>query len=100
MFERPGSGSQAVLVSLDFGDPDFAESTEELLQLATSARVGVVDVIKGKRLRPDPAYYAGTGKVEEIAAALARSWRQARDFQSRVVSGAGAQSRETPRIAA
>ncbi len=73
MFERPGSGSQAVLVSLDFGDPDFAESTEELLQLATSARVSVVDVIKGKRLRPDPAYYAGTGKVEEIAAALART---------------------------
>jgi GTP-binding protein HflX len=73
MFERPGSGSQAVLVSLDFGDPDFAESTEELLQLATSARVSVVDIIKGKRLRPDPAYYAGTGKVEEIAAALART---------------------------
>ena len=50
MFERPGSGSQAVLVSLDFGDPDFAESTEELVQLATSAKVSVVDIIKGKRL--------------------------------------------------
>ena len=68
MFERPGSGSQAVLVSLDFGDPDFAESTEELVQLATSAKVSVVDTIKGKRVRPDPAYYAGTGKVEEIKA--------------------------------
>ncbi len=33
MFERPGSGSQAILVSLDFGEPDFAESTEELVQL-------------------------------------------------------------------
>ncbi|MBI2224707.1 MAG: GTPase HflX [Betaproteobacteria bacterium] len=73
MFERPGSGSQAVLVSLDFGDPDFAESTEELVQLATSAKVSVVDIIKGKRVRPDPALFAGRGKVEEIAALLART---------------------------
>ena len=73
MLERPGSGSQAVLVSLDFGEPDFAESTEELVQLATSAKVSVVDIIKGKRVRPDPAFFAGRGKVEEIAALLART---------------------------
>ena len=73
MFERPGSGFQAVLASLDFGDPDFAESTEELVQLATSANLCVLDVIKGRRARPDPAYFAGTGKTEEIAAALART---------------------------
>ncbi|MEK7874975.1 MAG: GTPase HflX [Pseudomonadota bacterium] len=73
MFERPGSGSQAVLVSFDFGDPDFAESTEELVQLATSAKVNVVDILKGKRLRPDPAYFAGSGKVGELAALLART---------------------------
>jgi GTP-binding protein HflX len=73
MFERPGSGSQAVLVSLDFGDPDFAESTDELVQLATSAKVSVVDIVKGKRLRPDPAYFAGSGKVQELAALLART---------------------------
>jgi len=73
MFERPGSGSQAVLVSLDFGDPDFAESTEELVQLATSAKVRVADVIKGKRLRPDPACFVGSGKVEELAALLAHT---------------------------
>ena len=73
MFERPGSDFQAVLVSLDFGDPDFAESTEELVQLATSAKVSVVDIIKGKRVRPDPAFFAGRGKVEEIAALLART---------------------------
>ncbi len=73
MFERPGSGSQAVLVSLDFGDPDFAESTGELVQLATSAKVSVVDIVKGKRQRPDPAYFAGSGKVEELAALLERT---------------------------
>ena len=73
MFERPGSGFQAVLVSLDLGDPDFTESTEELVQLATSAKVSVVDIVKGKRLRPDPAYFAGRGKVEELAALVART---------------------------
>jgi len=73
MFERPGSGSQAVLVSLDFGDEDFAESTQELAQLAASARIGIADVLQGRRARPDSAYFAGTGKVEELAASLART---------------------------
>jgi GTP-binding protein HflX len=73
MFERPGSSSQAVLVSLDFGDEDFAESTQELAQLATSARIGIADVLQGRRARPDSAYFAGTGKVEELAALLART---------------------------
>jgi GTP-binding protein HflX len=73
MFERPGSDSQAVLVSLDFGEPGHAESTEELVQLAHSARIGVAAVLHGRRQRPDPAYFAGSGKVEEISAALAAS---------------------------
>lgn len=76
MFERPGSGSQAVLVSLDFGDPDFAESTAELLELAASARITVVVVVKGRRERPDPAYFAGSGKVDEIATLLGSSGAQ------------------------
>ncbi len=73
MFERPGSDSQAVLVSLDFGDPDYAESTDELAQLALSARIGVAGILRGRRARPDPAYFAGTGKVEELAALLAQA---------------------------
>ena len=73
MFERPGSGSQAVLVSLDFGAPDFAESTEELVQLAVSARIAIAGVLRGRRARPDPAFFAGTGKVEELAALLAHT---------------------------
>jgi GTP-binding protein HflX len=73
MFERPGSDSQAVLVSLDFGAPDFAESTEELVQLAVSARIAIAGVLQGRRARPDPAYFAGTGKVEELAALLAHT---------------------------
>jgi GTP-binding protein HflX len=62
----------AVLVSLDFGTADYAESLEELRLLAQSAGVQVVAVVEGKRQRPDPALYAGSGKVQEVAAALER----------------------------
>ena len=70
MFERPGSDSQAVLVSLDFGEPDYAESTEELAQLALSARIGIAGVLRGRRARPDPKFFAGSGKVQELGALL------------------------------
>jgi len=73
MFERPGSDSQAVLVSLDFGEADYAESTDELAQLALSARIRIAGILRGKRARPDSAFFAGTGKVEELAALLADS---------------------------
>src|SRR6187549_3575709 len=83
MFERPGSDSQAVLVSLDFGDTDYAESTDELTQLALSARIGVAGILRGKRARPDSAFFAGTGKVDEIAALLAQP---ARGWSSSIMS--------------
>jgi GTP-binding protein HflX len=67
MFERPGHGTEAVLVSLDFGEPDHAESLEEMQQLVASAGVATRALVKGKRQRPDSALFAGRGKVEEIA---------------------------------
>lgn len=57
----------AVLVSLDFGEPDYAESREELRLLAESAGVGVCAMVEGRRQRPDSALFAGSGKVDEIA---------------------------------
>lgn len=71
MFDRPGRGTDAVLVSLDLGGADYAENHAEMLQLAAAAGVTVRAVIKGRRLRPDPATFAGSGKVSEIAAAVA-----------------------------
>lgn len=66
---QPNSaGSElAVLVSLDLGEPDYAESLEELRLLAETAGVQTLAVIEGKRQRPDPALFAGSGKVQEIA---------------------------------
>jgi len=70
MLERPGSGAEAVLVALDLGEPDYAESLEELQLLARSGGVDVRAVVRGRRDRPDPALFAGKGKVEEIAQAV------------------------------
>ena len=58
----------AVLVSLNFGAPDYAESLEELRLLAESAGVQTLALIEGKRQRPDASTFAGSGKVDEIAA--------------------------------
>ena len=71
MFERPGNGTEAVLVSLDFGEAGYAESTQEIQELAKSAGLDVRALVKGRRTHPDPALYAGKGKVEELAQALA-----------------------------
>ncbi|NCS75253.1 MAG: GTPase HflX, partial [Gallionella sp.] len=68
MSEATAVANTALLVSLDFGAPDYAESLEELNLLAESAGVRVTALIEGKRQRPDPALFAGSGKVEEIAA--------------------------------
>jgi GTP-binding protein HflX len=71
MAERRTSSAQAVLVGLDFGETDYAESLAEAKQLAASAGVGALTIVKGRRERPDPALFAGKGKVEEIAEAVA-----------------------------
>ncbi len=71
MLDRPGIGTAAVVVGLDFGEIGYAESLEEIQQLTESAGVSVRAVIRGKRARPDSALYAGKGKVEEIAQSLA-----------------------------
>ena len=68
MSESTTAANIAVLVSLDFGAPDYAESLEEFRLLVESAGVQSIAMIGGKRQRPDSALYAGSGKVDEIAA--------------------------------
>jgi GTPase len=68
MHESTTAANTAVLVSLDFGAPDYAESLEELRLLAESAGVRTLALVEGKRQRPDASLFAGSGKVDEIAA--------------------------------
>jgi GTP-binding protein HflX len=67
MFERHAGGEKALLVSIDFGEKDFLDSTEELQRLAGSAGLDVQGLIKASRSRPDPALFVGSGKAREIA---------------------------------
>jgi GTP-binding protein HflX len=63
--------SRAVLVSLEIGRHDPAgERVEEASRLVESAGAEIVEVVRGRRDRPDAATFAGSGKVEEIKRAL------------------------------
>jgi GTPase len=70
MVERPSGSEDAVLVALDFGERGYAEGLEELRLLAASAGIRTCAVVRGRRDRPDPAHFAGSGKVEEIKRVL------------------------------
>ena len=61
----------AVLVSLDIGTAAPEDAAEELLRLAESAGIRRHAAVRGRRQRPDPKFYAGSGKVAQIGAAVA-----------------------------
>ena len=69
MFERPPPGEKAVLVHLAFPKMDYEADRREFIDLARSAGAEVKAVIGGRRQRPDPGLYIGTGKADEVASA-------------------------------
>jgi len=71
VLDRPAAGERAVLVQLDFGQKDIQEQFEEVRLLTESAGGVVCAEVFGRRHSPDPRTFAGKGKVEEVAAALA-----------------------------
>lgn len=73
MFERPSGGDAVVLVSVDFGDPDYAESLQELRHLVTTAGMKIRATVEGKRQSPDAKYFIGSGKAEELKLMLESS---------------------------
>lgn len=66
MFERPNEGKSACVISINFGDTDFEESVEEINELVLSADMKIVSTINIKRSAPDPKYFLGSGKAEEV----------------------------------
>lgn len=66
MFERPRSGERAVLVRLGLGAPVDPEDLQEFTQLALSAGATPVATVTGRRDRPDPRYFMGSGKAGEL----------------------------------
>ena len=66
MFERPNEGKSACVISINFGDNDFEESVEEIKELVLSADMKIVSTVNIKRSAPDPKYFLGSGKAEEV----------------------------------
>ncbi|MBT6277056.1 MAG: GTPase HflX [Chromatiales bacterium] len=66
MFERPQGSDAAILVQV--GGADRADS--ELAELARSAGAQVRGVLSTTRSRPDPRYFLGRGKVDELGQAV------------------------------
>jgi GTP-binding protein HflX len=69
LFERPDAGERAILVHLNLqvGQEDL----DELKELTKSAGAQPIHVVTGSRQKPDPKYFVGKGKLEEIKEAVA-----------------------------
>ncbi len=90
MFERPGtledasglrdpSRERAVLVHVDFSHSISPQATSsriddealsEFRELAMSAGAEPVAMVSGTRRKPDPKYFIGTGKADEVLALI------------------------------
>ncbi|GAB5445185.1 ribosome rescue GTPase HflX [Gymnodinialimonas sp.] len=70
-FERPQSGERAVLVHLDLASEAEREDPREFEELVLSAGGDPAAFIMGSRTGPDPRTFVGSGKLEEIAGAVA-----------------------------
>jgi GTP-binding protein HflX len=69
---NPSNGA-VILVSVDFGEPDYAESLQELRQLVISAGLQIRATLEGKRSTPDAKYFIGSGKSDELKLLLEAS---------------------------
>jgi GTP-binding protein HflX len=68
LFERPQGGERAVLVGVGIGHPVDPNDIAEFAALAASAGTVIVGTVLAQRPRPDPKYFVGSGKAEEIHA--------------------------------
>ncbi|CBJ79472.1 putative GTPase subunit of protease with nucleoside triP hydrolase domain, together with HflC-HflK involved in stability of phage lambda cII repressor [Xenorhabdus bovienii str. Jollieti] len=73
MFDRYEGGELAVLVHVFFSQEKDTENLSEFESLVTSAGVSPVQIVTGSRKAPNPKYFVGEGKAEEIAEAVKNS---------------------------
>lgn len=64
LFERPKSGERALLVHLQLRT--YQEDLQELEELARSAGANPVATLTASRSSPNPRYFVGTGKLDEM----------------------------------
>ncbi len=83
LFERHEAGERALLVNVEItkaliasggrskGHAQREAHEQEFLELVTSAGATPITSISATRYTPDPKYFVGSGKAEEIAASVA-----------------------------
>ena len=69
-FDRPDSGEISILVHLTIDSESEREDPAEFEELAISAGAQPVDFIIGSRKAPSPNLFIGSGKLEEVQAAV------------------------------
>jgi GTP-binding protein HflX len=67
LLDRPRSGERALLLHIGLNRPCHEDETQEFRALAESAGAEVVAEIQARRERPDPRFFIGSGKVDEVA---------------------------------
>ena len=73
MLERPEAGNRCVLFHLSVARPSYSDEIDEFKALAESAGATIVDEISAQVARANPRYFAGVGKVQELADAVSSS---------------------------
>ena len=69
-FDRPESGEVSILVHILINSESERQDPEEFEELAISAGAMPVAYLKGSRKQPSPNYFIGSGKLEELSAAV------------------------------
>jgi GTP-binding protein HflX len=69
-FDRPESGEVSILVHISINSEAQREDPEEFEELAISAGALPAAYLKGSRKQPSPTYFIGSGKLEELSAAV------------------------------
>lgn len=70
LFERAQGGDRAILVHIDFPEGDEREDAAEFVELVNSAGADPMTLITTRRSTPHPKLFIGSGKVQEIKAAI------------------------------
>ncbi len=72
------AAERAILVSLSCGpDLDVDDRIDEMAELARTAGVEILEVVRQRRPRPDPKYVIGRGKLQDL---VLRAWQRGADL--------------------
>jgi len=60
------NSTRAVLVHIDFQSPEYNEDRDEFIELVASADLEAVDTVTCSKAAPNPRFFIGEGKLDEI----------------------------------